>query len=247
MDFAVTKEIVGVAQASGTAKQGQPSTDSTTEAEAPRAEAAKRDKQPAGASTNGGPGHKLSTGTAPSQDSSQREIISLVVEGEDEEDAKPATSKSTNHKRKGILRPRNSQASKKFMSRKESLRSAKQGQTTPNEDVEGDSDDSAHDLAEPPFPPQDPNESTPMVKNSVVDNWRGDADTTVVDQPLPSYYEPRGPGDTWTCPYDGCNLKVWEARTPASVAMIKEHFGKTHAGQAETLVNQESRPWVSVK
>ena len=66
------------------------------------------------------------------------------------------------------------------------------------------------------------------------------------NNPLPSYYEPHGPGDTWQCPYDGCVYKVWDARKPASVEMIKKHFVTTHASNAEDLIYQESKPWVSV-
>ena len=64
---------------------------------------------------------------------------------------------------------------------------------------------------------------------------------------LPSYYEPQGPGNTWTCPYGGCSYKVWEAREGPSIEMIKEHFVDTHAGKAADLVNEERRPWTSVE
>lgn len=67
------------------------------------------------------------------------------------------------------------------------------------------------------------------------------------DSLLPAYFEPRGYGDEWKCSYDNCNHKVWEARHPDSVEMIKQHFLITHRGNAHDLINQESRPWLSVK
>ena len=65
--------------------------------------------------------------------------------------------------------------------------------------------------------------------------------------PLPSYYEPRGHGDKWECPFDGCNRQVWNARDAESVEMIKLHFVEFHASNAQDLIHQESRPWVSVE
>ena len=62
----------------------------------------------------------------------------------------------------------------------------------------------------------------------------------------PLYCKPRGPGDMWFCPYDGCNRKVLEAKKPDSITLIKDHFSTAHAANVETLVNSECEPWVSV-
>ena len=213
-----------------------------------------------------GPNRKLSTSkpiekadagmsTQGSRDQAGRktEIIDLVDDDEDEEEVTSlTTSIPTGHKRKGALRPRSNQASKKFITRKESLRSATRTQQDRQEDV----DDSENSASEPAASSSTSrNQSTSRASRSQTDAPRKNAmaetqalvEPQPADQPLPSYYEPHGPGDTWTCPYDGCNQKVWEARARTSVSMIKEHFIKTHAGQAEALVNQETRPWVSVK
>lgn len=61
-----------------------------------------------------------------------------------------------------------------------------------------------------------------------------------------SYYEPQGPGDSWSCPYEGCNTEVWAARTPDSISLINDHFTKSHAGTAEELILSQCRPWLSV-
>lgn len=67
------------------------------------------------------------------------------------------------------------------------------------------------------------------------------------NNPIPSYYEPHGSGDTWMCPYQACSYQVWNAREAPSIQMIKEHFVETHASNAEDLVYEERRPWVSVE
>ena len=180
------------------------------------------------------------------------EIIDLVDgDGDGEEITTLTKSASTGHKRKGALRPKSTQASKKFITRKESLRSARRTQ----QDQQEDFDDPDNSISESATSSTSHKRSTSQASRSQTETSRGitpaqsqaPVELQPADQPLPSYYEPHGPGDTWTCPYDGCNQKVWEARAPTSVSMIKEHFNKTHAGQAEALVNQETRPWVSVK
>lgn len=82
----------------------------------------------------------------------------------------------------------------------------------------------------------------PPAKSPKVRVWTDNANNL-----LPSYYEPHGLGDTWTCPYGECSYKVWNARDDISIEMIKEHFVDTHAGKAADLVKEESRPWTSVE
>ena len=65
------------------------------------------------------------------------------------------------------------------------------------------------------------------------------------DTPLPSYYEPLGPGDTWTCPYTGCNRRVWGARDVEGIILIEKHFVLQHAGKVIDLIHEKSRPWIS--
>ncbi|KAL9123356.1 MAG: hypothetical protein Q9187_000083 [Circinaria calcarea] len=67
------------------------------------------------------------------------------------------------------------------------------------------------------------------------------------DSVLPKYFEPRDHGDTWDCSFDKCNHKVWQARQPDSVEMMKQHFLIVHKGDAQHLIDQERRPWLSVR
>lgn len=70
----------------------------------------------------------------------------------------------------------------------------------------------------------------------------------VVEYDLPSK-EPQGPGDLWTCTFEGCFHRVHEAPTRGGKKRIKEHF-KTHATQAQEKIDlaiNESRPYLPVK
>ena len=63
---------------------------------------------------------------------------------------------------------------------------------------------------------------------------------------LPSYFKPMGLGGTWTCPYDGCNRKVWEAEKSNSISMIQDHFSAIHASSVEDVIGMESKPFMPV-
>ena len=70
----------------------------------------------------------------------------------------------------------------------------------------------------------------------------------VVEYDLPSS-DPQGPGDLWTCTFEGCFYRVHEASTPDGKLRIKEHF-RNHASQAQEkidLVLTESRPYLPVR
>ena len=70
----------------------------------------------------------------------------------------------------------------------------------------------------------------------------------VVEYDLPST-EPQGPGDLWTCTFEGCFHRVHGASSSDGKARIMEHF-KTHETQAQEkidLVLNESRPYLPVK
>ena len=173
--------------------------------------------------------------------------VALIENSENEQ----SDYMSDSHKRESILRPRSNRASKKFMSRRENTRSASKKEASQNDEIEdGDSCIRVVDnleLATQPeptrsLPPQIKKKTKKVAQSSKHGVWSNDAKT-----PLPAYYEPRGPGDTWICPYDGCMRKVWDARGAASVEMIKDHWVKTHANDAESLISEESRPWVSVE
>ena len=176
-----------------------------------------------------------------------------TIELEDLPNSVVQPSNPKKHKRHSILRPKSNKASKKSMNRRHSLRS-QHGDQENDDDVDArDSDFGTEDNGLTPntttyaYPATrlagaQPTTNKTPTQLSAKPLW---SDHT--NHPLPSYYEPHGPGDTWQCPYDGCVYKVWDARNPSSIEMIKNHFVKTHASNAEDLIYQESRPWVSVE
>ncbi|MCJ1281584.1 hypothetical protein MMC26_000904 [Xylographa opegraphella] len=177
---------------------------------------------------------------------------SMVNDPTEEEDDE--LDSVSGHHRKSVLRPKSSKASKKFMGRHRNSLSIKEEWLYQGNDAE-DSGDIGEDVEAPVSPTMSmkngvtngtPNGTTKKPQLTEKSPKKSEWATTTGD-PFPSYYEPRGPGDTWTCPYDGCVHQVWAARDPSSVNMIKDHFVTTHAGSAEDLINQESRPWVSVE
>ncbi|MCJ1403731.1 hypothetical protein MMC11_006954 [Xylographa trunciseda] len=185
---------------------------------------------------------------APQRPRRESLMIDLTEEEDDDIDS------GTNHHRKSGLRPKSNKASKKFMGRQRNNLSMKEEWLYQGNDAE-DPDSVEEDEQAPVSPTLSmknglTNGSTngTTKKPHLTENSPKKSEwSTGTGDPLPSYYEPRGPGDTWTCPYDGCVHQVWAARDPSSVDMIKDHFVKTHAGNAEDLINQESRPWVSVE
>lgn len=76
---------------------------------------------------------------------------------------------------------------------------------------------------------------------------RNDPILSIVSELLPSY-EAQGPGDVWTCPFDGCSHKVYGASTESSQRLIREHY-HTHAVQSQAqldLIYKEKRPYLPV-
>lgn len=70
----------------------------------------------------------------------------------------------------------------------------------------------------------------------------------VVDYDLPSM-DPQGPGDLWTCTFEGCRHRVRKASTTKGKDKIREHF-KTHKSNAQEKIDlalDESRPYLPVK
>ena len=71
---------------------------------------------------------------------------------------------------------------------------------------------------------------------------------------LPSM-EPQGPGDLWTCGFEGCHKRVHQGSTEEGKATIKEHFdfhlvnggNGTDAREKIDLVLDESRPYLPVR
>ena len=90
----------------------------------------------------------------------------------------------------------------------------------------------------PPYPRKPPSHPVKKTESSLI---------RIVTEPLPSF-EPQGPGDTWTCQFDGCNHKVYGASTEASRELIKEHYqNHVYESQAQLdLVQREERPYLPV-
>ena len=70
----------------------------------------------------------------------------------------------------------------------------------------------------------------------------------VVEYDLPAA-GPQGPGDLWTCTFEGCLHRVHEASKSDGKARVVEHF-KAHATQAQEKIDlalNESRPYLPVR
>lgn len=170
----------------------------------------------------------------------------MIGSNDDEDDAKcllPGVLRKAT--RQSILRPKSTQASKKFSNRQEPPCSSNKDHSD-GDDLSLDSSTdlgTSRGLLIPVL-------TTPkLLLDTCGTTHRAEAlkfDLPPVITPLPSYYHLSGPGDSWTCPFDGCNHNIYDARTPESIDMIESHFIKIHAGNAEDLINQESRPWASV-
>jgi hypothetical protein len=61
-----------------------------------------------------------------------------------------------------------------------------------------------------------------------------------------AYYENIGPGDVWTCPYDGCNERVYDAHSATAIRLMEEHFSDKHADSMTDLIKAEMRPYNKV-
>ena len=165
------------------------------------------------------------------------------------------TGKETNldHKNQPGLRPRNSKSSLEGAGRQRSLDLATSIQ---EKDDPVNKRGSPVKINHPPQDPQSPNAPQILDSERVTcisgsnPTSRGDLqkpDFGIGDAPLRSYYEPHGPGDTWTCPYNGCSRKIWGARDVVFIDLIKKHFMETHAGKMADLINQEIRPEMSIE
>jgi hypothetical protein len=171
---------------------------------------------------------------------SQRSEEGFVPMDDDEPEEQLSRNPPRKGKRKSMLRPRGTTASKKS-------RALQVNQQAEPDPTSSDSDNSVEDANSSSVAYVMSSPGAHMDDRAPKSGQTGDTLAQSEGKvPLPSYYEPRGPGDTWTCPYDGCDHQVWDARAAESIKMISDHFEKVHEGAAEEVVNQESRPWVSV-
>ena len=161
------------------------------------------------------------------------------------------------HKRKSILQPKGSKYSKKGTHRRGNLAVADK----PNSD--DDSDEETEESTSPLATAVARNTTTlttrtslpPKKHSSAIDDYashhtylpRITEKKVLVSYTLPST-EPQGPGDIWTCTFEGCLKRVHAASSEDGKAEIQEHF-KEHAASAEEKIQlaiTESRPYLPV-
>jgi hypothetical protein len=226
--------------------------DEPSPAEATRSKSRKGTSQDRIRSTSVGASNPTTTRGRPRGKKDEPEEEDAVEDEEDEEeeyDAPPSLS-TRRAKRKPLLRPKSNKSAKKSTTRRhdpttleqDSDKGSRRRKRSPS------SDSSTIEVA--PSRPTAVRLINGTPRNKSRKPAEEDHDRIYSDKnnnPLPSYYEPRGPGDTWTCPYDGCMHQVWDARSEGSLDMIRAHFSKMHRGNAEDLIRRESRPWVSVE
>ena len=159
-------------------------------------------------------------------------------------------------KRKSILQPSGGKYSKKAAGR----RKGPPAMTSANDSQEASDQDLAAD--DSPLTTLRNAKDLELLTNPSTDRFTPDPDHPPSPKFLPRKYlelkvvsydvpspDPQGPGDLWTCTFEGCYHRVHEASTAAGKKRIKEHF-KTHATQAQEkidLVLDESRPYLPVK
>ena len=70
----------------------------------------------------------------------------------------------------------------------------------------------------------------------------------MIDYELPSM-QSQGPGDLWTCPFEGCYVRIHKASTAQGRMSIHEHLEahKSSAYDRVSLALNESRPYLPVK
>ena len=161
-------------------------------------------------------------------------------------------------KQKSILQPSGGKSSKKAMSRGKELFHLQQADgSRDNED--NDDEQEAESDASPITMLRNAGgletSTKPARQNSSQDESpspkvlpRQYLELKVVEYELPST-EPQGPGDLWTCTFEGCFYRVHEASTREGKTKIVQHF-KSHANQAQEkidLVLDESRPYLPVR
>ena len=159
-------------------------------------------------------------------------------------------------KQKSILRPSGGKSSKKTAARRKGPAAFDE----PSNDLEDEDDDGIQSAAEEsPITTIRNAKDLELLTNAPSDRSSPHEDAPkflprkylelqVVEYDLPST-EPQGPGDLWTCTFEGCYHRVHEASTVDGKKRIKEHF-KTHALSAQEkidLVVNESRPYLPVK
>lgn len=181
----------------------------------------------------------------------------IDTSGDEPEDDDGKSLKANHRKRKSILQPTGSKFSRKAAGRRKSL-SFIDGK---RDDEEEDSDGALGIQEHSPLPPAShrltKSHSHTHTDQSIINSTsatyhhhplRTYMKFKVTDYDLPSF-QPQGPGDQWTCAFEGCDHKVYESSTSAGRTEVKEHF-QIHAHQAQEKIDlayKESRPYLPVE
>ena len=160
-------------------------------------------------------------------------------------------------KRKSILQPSGGKTARKTAGRRKSLL-AVDGLTETSHQEEGIEEDSQFSEGSPitmirsadnlELITNPPIERSPARAHGLKYIPQKYIELSVVEYDLP-LTESQGPGDLWTCNFDGCFHRVHEASRSHGKARIMEHF-KAHATQAQEKIDlalNESRPYLPVK
>lgn len=182
------------------------------------------------------------------------EAIEISSNSDDEGEERVVIAGENPRKRKSILQPKGSKYSKKATGRRQSFRT-----TNAEFDVDQDDDlimEDASPLATAAPRTTTTSQPSPKKHSSVLDDYasyheyrpRMRVESRLVSYKLPST-EPQGPGDLWTCTFEGCRQRVHSASTPDGKERIKAHF-RAHAESAQAKIDlalQESRPYLPVE
>lgn len=183
------------------------------------------------------------------------EAVDLSSNSSDEADSSTSSPQSTSRKRKSILQLKGSKYSKKATGRRQPSRSTNLDTTS---DDNGDAvvDDASPLATAAPRATTTTSNAAPVKKHSsVLDDYashheylpRAYIEKKLVTYKLPST-EPQGPGDLWTCTFEGCRQRVHFGSSVEGKEKIKEHF-KEHAESAQAKIDlalTESRPYLPV-
>ena len=187
------------------------------------------------------------------QTPSSKQVLDSISSDQDEDDIPNVLTR----KRKSILQPSGGKTARKAEGRRKSLLAVDGAIDGTYGDEEDDEDSQfskgspiktiriAEDLEHLTNPPM---EGSPAGARGLKFLPRKYMELKVVEYDLPSS-EPQGPGDLWTCTFEGCFHRVHEASKPDGKARIMEHF-KTHATHAQEKIDlalNESRPYLPVK
>ena len=162
------------------------------------------------------------------------------------------------HKRKSILQPKGSKYSKKAMARRGNFPVADHSDSDDSsvEEVESGASPLATIAARTTAALPNHNLAQPAKHSSALDDYASQhtylpriaEKKILVSYPLPSTI-PQGPGDVWTCTFEGCHKRVHAVSTEEGKFEVQEHFRdhNTSAEEKIQLAMTESRPYLPVK